>query len=199
MTTRTSRIDVRFIIGVALVLASIAGVWFVVSISKTTTQVYVANGVLLPGEQLTAANVRTIDVALGPATDTYLDAGELPEGMAITRTLTDGELIPRAALTDQVSLEATRVVIETAGAIPAGIAKGSTVTLWVTPAVDGDEAPEPRILVADAVVVTVTVAESMVQAKTSLELIVPQQAIAGVLAAIAGEGSFWVVPAGGAS
>ena len=96
-TSRVRRapwVDVRFLLGIVLIVASIAGVWFVVSAARQTAPMIAAARTLTPGEVITATDVRVVDVALGTLDEAYLAPDELTIGAIATRTVNAGELVP---------------------------------------------------------------------------------------------------------
>jgi hypothetical protein len=81
------------------------------------------------------------------------------------------------------------------------VAAGSVIELWHSPPVDdgGSQGP-PRILVADAIVTSVTKAEGMLSADgTTAEIVIDRADVAEVLAAITGGSVLSVVPIGSTS
>ncbi|MEV7620363.1 SAF domain-containing protein [Microbacterium sp. NPDC089321] len=86
--------DLRFVIGVLLVIASIAGVWLLVASSRQTSPVLQATRTVLPGETISSAELRVVDVGLGPVADEYLTPQSLDPGTVAVRTLSAGEIVP---------------------------------------------------------------------------------------------------------
>ncbi len=188
--------DVRFLVGVALVLLSVAGVWAVVASARSTSTAVVAERALVPGETLTDADVRAIDVGLGEATARYGADVEDMVGRVVTRPVGAGELIPQAAI-DTSSPGTTTVVVRSAGEVPAAVAPGRTVDLWTTPTTDHETASPPRILVAGATVASVEESSSSLSTNApAIELVVPTSAVAEVLAAQTAGDALAVVPSG---
>ncbi len=190
--------DARFLIGAVLVVASIAGVWLVVAAARQTTPVYAAARTLVPGEPIESGDLRVVDVALGSLEDTYLAAAALGIDTVATRTIQAGELVPSDALGDAAAVRTTTVVVQTATDVPASVTTGSAVEMWAAP-VDADGVvQEPRILVADATLASITRDESMMGGgAASVELIIPRDEVAEVLGAVSGEAALSIVPGGG--
>ncbi|GAB3280090.1 hypothetical protein [Microbacterium lacusdiani] len=196
--------DARFLIGVLLVAASIAGVWFVVAASRQTVSVLAAADTLVPGQPVTAADVAVVDVALGQARDAYLAPDALGEGLVALRTIEVGELVPAAGVGESELSDRTSVVVQSSVDVPAGLDRGALVELWETPPVDPadpGEFAEPRILVGDAVVARITRDDGvMASGGASLELVIERSRVADVLAAVAAGSVLSAVPtAGGAA
>jgi len=192
--------DVRFLIGIVLVVASIAGVWLLVTSSRQTAPALQATRTIVPGEAIDSGDFQVVDVGLGAVAGSYLAPQDLEPGSVATRTLAEGELVPTSAVGDAAEARTTTVVV-TSTAIPAGVRAGTPVELWHAPlGEDGRSFEEPRVLVADAVVATVGEAEGMLsQSSTDVELVIDRGDVADVLAAISGGSAISVIPAGGAS
>lgn len=194
-----ARLDLRFVIGVALVVASVAGVWLVVSAARATTAVAAASEAILPGQRVDATHVHPVDVALGASAQEYLTVAEVEAGATAVRGVGAGELVPRAALAVGTAADTTVVVVQSAVAVPAAVGPGTAVEVWITPIDEDRKAQQPRILVAEATVAsTPSSGSSMVRgAATTLELVVPRSAVAAVLEATAADALLSVVPIGG--
>ncbi|MET0296970.1 MAG: SAF domain-containing protein [Microbacterium sp.] len=192
--------DARFLLGLLLVAASIAGVWFVVAAARSTTPVLAAAHTIVPGAVVTDADVLVVDVALGQSGGAYIEPVDLVPGLVATRTIDEGELVPAAALDDAATARTTTVVLRSAADVPASVGPGSVVEVWRAPLLESGAYDEPRILVADATVVSVTRDESMMGGgSAALEIVIARSDVAAVLAAIADGSSLSVVPTSGAS
>ncbi|ACZ31515.1 hypothetical protein Xcel_2500 [Xylanimonas cellulosilytica DSM 15894] len=198
---RPSWRDPRLVVGVVLVALSVAlGSW-AVSAASSTTPVWVADGTLTPGDQLTADAVRAVEVRLGEGADHYLRADEpLPEGVVLTRVVDDGELVARSALGDAASLDVRSVAVEVDGALSPRVRKGAVVDVWFVPSTRaGAGAPEPRQVVGGVVVEQIDAAGSglVVGSSTTLHVLVPGEALPALLAALGDDGTVDVVPVTG--
>lgn len=192
----TRRIDSRLIIGILLVLGSMAGVAGIVLASHNTRTVYVASDNLAPGEPLTEDRLALAEVRVDDTSALYLGPDRLPtEPTVITRAVGAGELIPLSALgaADQTTAS---VVVTLTSSPPSGVDAGSRVELWV--ALPGERAgdyAEPSVVVPDATVVQRLDSDRLVGAATvELELQVPKSELQQVLAATTAEARMHVVP-----
>ncbi|MFT4211593.1 MAG: flagella basal body P-ring formation protein FlgA [Microbacterium sp.] len=203
MNVRTPRprarsvwLDPRFLVGLVLVVASIAGVWLVVAAARQTTPVLVAARTLVAGDAVASGDVRVVEVALGQLDDTY--AAALEAGAVAVRTVPAGELVPADALDTAEAVRTTTVVVPSSTAVPASVGPGTRVELWVAPRAGQDGYETPRILIADATVAAVVADDSLVATGgVSLEVVVPRSDVAALLEALADEGLISVVPATG--
>ncbi|MGP3535410.1 SAF domain-containing protein [Microbacterium sp. RD1] len=193
--------DTRFVLGLVLIAASIAGVWLVVTAARQTAPVLAAARTIVPGEVIGAGDLRPVEVALGASEGAYLAPDTLPEGAVAIRTIQEGELVPSGALGTADDARVTTIVIDTAVDVPAAVAAGSRVELWFAPpAEDQRTFAEPRILVADATVVSVAREEEVIgSAGAGLELVIPRADVAAALAAVADGSALSVVPVSGAA
>lgn len=203
-TTATVRrrrpIDPRLLIGLGLVVASVAGVVGLVSAIDSRTVVVAAPATLAAGERIERGDLLERSVSLAEAGGLYLAADDIPaEGLVVMRTVRAGELIPRSALGDAAGLESTSLVVETAARLSSDALAGSTVELWASP-VDAQRGGfgEPAVLVADAVVTRVLESDGLMSGSSggSVELQVPRDRVARILQAQADGDALAVVAAG---
>lgn len=191
--------DARFVIGLVLVAASIAGVWFVVGAARQTVPVLAASDTLVPGQAITAGDVTVVEVALGQAHGAYVSPDAIGDGLVAMRTIGAGELLPAGATGAADLSDRTSVVVRSSVDVPADVDRGALVELWETPPSDEPGAFEaPRILVADAVVARVTRDDGvMASGGAALELVIDRDRVAVVLAAVAAGSVLSAVPTAG--
>ena len=191
--------DIRFILGILLIVASVAGVWFVVGAARQTAPVFAASHTIVPGESITRADLEVVEVALGHVGDSYLTPAALTDGLVATRTVTAGELVPSGAIGDAAAARTTSVVVRSTVDVPASVEAGTVVEIWSAPLLDDGEYDLPRILVPDATVVSVIRDDSMIGGgAAALELVIPRSDVASTLAAMAGDAALSIVPTAGA-
>lgn len=201
------RPDVRLLIGLALVLASVAGMVGIVGALDRRVAVYAAPGALLPGEVVTADDLVERMVTLDGAEASYLRAGAIPpEGVVVARPVAAGELLATAAVGSADGIRATALVLPLAGPVSATIGPGSLVDVWAsaastsaasTSAASAEAVLPPIVLVGDATVVRVVEADGFVpDGAVEVEVLVPRTRIARVLQAIADGSALALVPAG---
>jgi hypothetical protein len=187
--------DLRFFLGILLIAASVAGVWFVVGAARQTAPVFTAAHTIVPGETLTRADLEVVEVALGQIGGAYFTPDALTEDLVATRTIAAGELVPAAAVGAADLARTTSVVVRSAVEVPASVDAGSVVEVWAAPLLERGDYDVPRILVPDATVVSVTRDDSMMGGgAASLELVIPRADVAATLAAMADGSALSVVP-----
>src|SRR4051812_44181257 len=96
---RRFTVDVRLLIGIALIALSVAGVLTIVSAADRRVTVYAAADTLAPGDRFDTGQLLARRVTLDDAQRLYLGAGEVPDdGLVATSVIRRGELIPRSAV-----------------------------------------------------------------------------------------------------
>ncbi|WP_449407945.1 SAF domain-containing protein [Microbacterium maritypicum] len=193
--------DLRFVIGLVLIAASITGVWVVVSSAGTTTSVFQTTRTIVQGEVLTADDLRTVEVNLAVLADDYLSPATLREGVVAARTLGAGELVPRSSLADAEARRTTTIVVSSSTGVQQEVGAGSVVELWETPAPpeDAEAIAPPRVLVGDAIVHALVEDDGVLSGgPTGVELVIDRGAVTDVLAAIAAGADLSIVPVGSA-
>jgi hypothetical protein len=201
---RRFAIDVRLVIGIGLVAASVAGVVSIVSASDQRITVYAAAQTFAPGDRIGADQLLPRQVTLDDAEGLYLR--EAPGSTLIaTQVVRRGELVPVAALSTSEGTRATSLVLALSGEVSESVVAGSLVDVWSSAAATGDGTVgssggfgPPAVLTADAVVIRVIEPDGIVSAADgqSVEVQVPRTRIARMLQAIANGDALAVVPAG---
>lgn len=120
----------RLLAGVLLVTVSVATGAKVVAAADRSVQVWaivrdVAAGTVLAPEDLRPARVRLFDTAAS-----YLDTAASPAGRAVTRGLSEGELVPAAALRTVPPGLIVNIPVQPANA-PA-VSRGQSVDVWAS-------------------------------------------------------------------
>lgn len=179
-------------------VASIVGVWAVVTSARTTVPVLAASRTIVAGEAVASGTLQVVHVALGAAGHGYVAPGELAEELVATRTIGAGELVPVGALAPAAASRVTSVVVTSATEIPGSVSPGTTVELWAAPRIAPGDYGVPEIIVADAVVRHVGEQVSVMgRPGVSLELVIGRSEVAATLGAVASDWAFSIVPVAG--
>jgi hypothetical protein len=188
--------DARFLIGIALVILSITGVWLIVSASDDAVPVLQAHRNITEGEALSSSDFQVVEIGLGSLADDYLGPQDLQPGQVASRTLEKGEIVPASAAVDAAENRSTTIVIESSTGIPEALAAGSVIEVWHAPPVEDGRAYDiPRILVSDVIVRAVLEEDGVLDdAGARVEIVIARADVADVLAAVTGGSSLSVVP-----
>jgi hypothetical protein len=186
--------DVRFFVGIALIAASVGGVWLTVHAASATEPYLVAARTVVAGDPLTAESAGWTEIALGAADPGYVRGPQLPDGVVLDRTVERGELIPASALVDEATLTTTTVVVQSSTAVSSSVVAGSSVELWAAPPTERGLFAAPEVIVPRAVVRTLRAEGSIVGSDvTSIELVVARSVVPAVLTAVAAGSALSVV------
>lgn len=124
-----SWLNVRTIVGVLLVIGSVALGAKVVASSDDRVGVWQATRDLAPGTVLTEADARIARVRL-PSTEQYIPADRPIAGTALSRQVDDGELLPRSSIGD--AEPGVSVTIPVAVGDAPSVRRGQRITVWVS-------------------------------------------------------------------
>lgn len=191
------RLDPRLLIGIVLVVGSTVGVWALVDGLDDTVDVYVARETLTPGTALELDRLDVESVRLGATEGGYLRVDATEDGLVVTRTVREGELVPAGAVADADRSGLSVVVVPSRGALASGLEAGSRVDVWSAGATERGGFEAPKVLVADAEIAGIVEDEGMVSTGgASVEVLVPSDRVAAVLEALATGDAIDLVAAG---
>lgn len=153
-------LDPRLLVGVLLVLASVAVGARVVAAAERGELVWSAARDLPAGTTLRADDLKVASVRLAGAAGRYVDAGAPPPtGYVLVRDLTAGELVPAAAVAVAGESSQRRLVSVpvTAHHFPSGLSRGHRVDVYLSASGDAGAAAveAPDLVLADAAVAEV--------------------------------------------
>lgn len=189
--------DPRLIIGLLLVIASIAGVVGLVTALDRTVDVYAAKEDLTVGERVSAADLSVVEVRVDGFENLYVSAGEpLESGTRASAFVKAGELVPARAIvgTDQQGRKPVSVPV--AGAISSSISVGGHVDVWsAAPEGTGNDYAEPARILEQVEVASVADIQSGFggTSGTNLELLVTDDELPALLGALANDSKITVV------
>ncbi len=195
---RPLAVDPRLLIGLALVVASVAGVVTLVTTADTTTEVLAAGAALSPGQRVQRDDLVVVDVRLATAGAHYLVPAEVPaEGVVVVRAVGEGELVPVDAVGSADGLRLASLVLDVRGALAASVVPGAVVDVWASREQEGGSFGPPAVIASGATVVRLVESDSIVSGgrTTAVEVLVPKSRIARVLEAAANSDAVSIVPA----
>ena len=124
--------DTRLVVGVLLVLLSMAIGAKAIAAADDTVPMYAAAAALVPGQPVTQSDVKRVDVQLGADRGSYLAADHdiAPDTFAL-RDVRPGELLPKSALGKAADIDLKPVSVPVDGGGAGQLAAGSIVDVWV--------------------------------------------------------------------
>lgn len=136
--------DLRLVLGVLLVVGSVAGVYGIVAAADRRVTVYAAASALTPGERIDAGDLVPRSVALDGADRLYLAAGRIPSGgLVVTQPVAKGELLPTSSVGSTSGVRATSLVIQLATRVSGAVVPGATIDIWAAADPDAMAAVTP--------------------------------------------------------
>ncbi len=202
---RPSWRDTRLVVGVVLVLLSMAVGAKVIAAADDTVPMYAAAASLVPGQPVTQGDVRRVDVQLGANRGSYVAADHdiAPDTFAL-RDVRAGELLPRSALGTRADVNLKPVSVPVDGGGAAQLAAGSIVDVWVN-AKDPSSAAEKygkpvKTLEAAPVVRAPDAGDGGLggaTGTTAVQIMVPEDGVQALIAAIDQGAKITLVPVPG--
>lgn len=193
---RPSWKDPRLLVGVLLVLVSIAGVIFLVGSADRTTEVYAARDGIAVGERLTPENVVRAKVRLGDTEQHYItvEAG-LPENVVAVQRIAKDQLVPRASLGGVDQLNRKPVALNIEQTLPSQAVAGARVDVWVAQPDAKNGFSEPKLILPGAEIAEVASGSTALGSSktTVLMVLVEDKQMPALLGAQANEAKISVV------
>lgn len=190
--------DPKLLIGLLLIAVSISAVVGIIHVTNKTTTYYVAARDLTVGEQLTAEDIKPVEVNLADSAAHYLDSADIPADQSlIVDNIRAGQLISRTSLAalDPQGRRESSILLES------GLAKnftpGQRVDIWVSKhAETGNGYKDPQLIATGAEIASITAEESMIggTGKSTVQLLLSEQALPNLLAAVNNEDKINLVP-----
>lgn len=190
------RFDFRLVVGVAVVGASVAAGYVVVTSANRTDEVYVTRTTVVAGTPLRSSDLELVSANLSDVTIAYVAAGELAEGAIATRTIGAGEFVPLSAVGRASAVTSTRLVVDVASGLPGDTEPGTAVDVWATVTDPYGEMPSSSSIVVPGATFVGALEPDTFASESSLraELIIPRAAIRDLLAAQGDGARIVVVP-----
>ena len=200
MTHSTSRrLDLRLIIGIAIVVITALAGFALVTSADNTTSVYAAAKSLTPGHVLQKTDLVLTDVKLGKSSSAYLDASGLTQGAMVTKAVSAGELVPVSAVGTAKQVATTNVVVQLDVPLSSDAVEGSNVDVWASLAAGQGVFGPPAVIISGAQIAHITEATGLAASNggVRVEIVVPQSKVAALLESQANGDAISLVPSRG--
>lgn len=194
--------DLRLVVGLLLVLLSVAGGIRLAAELDESTPVYTAARDLLPGQLVTQADLVPVPVRLGERAEGYVDGtAPVQPGTYLLRQVLEGELVPAAALGTQRQAVDKTVSVPVDPVAVRSVVPGAVVDVWVShrdrDAV-GEVYGEPDLLLEGAVVDQVPSEGGSLSAglgRSAVQVVVPADRVGDLIGAVDQGARVTLVPA----
>ena len=149
--------DPKLIVGILLVLASVAGVISLVGAADQTAEAYTAREAIAVGEKLTVDKLNRVKVRLGDLEQHYLTPGTgVADGLVAAQRIGKDQLVPRESLGQLDGLDRKPVAVTIDEALPAQAVAGSRVDVWVALPDTRNGFSQPTLLLPGAEIAQIT-------------------------------------------
>ncbi|MDR6687036.1 hypothetical protein J2Y41_002599 [Arthrobacter sp. 1088] len=165
--------DPRLLVGVLLMLVSVAGVISVVSTADRTTQVYAAREGIAVGQTVGPGDLTIVQVRLDDVESAYVTVeGGIAQGKVALQRIEKGQLVPQKSLGQADGLNRKPVAISMDESLPAQAVPGAKVDVWVAMPGSQNALEEPQLLLPGAEIAEVTAGSGALGAsKTTVVLV----------------------------
>lgn len=191
--------DPRLIIGVLLVVLSVAGVVALVQSVDERRGYWAAATDIVPGTRVTAEDFHVVQASMSESEGHYWAAErELPLEFLVSSTILQGELLTQRQVAESDPDGRQQVGVRVSEDMPAAVTVGSRVDVWVAAATDdGRGYDEPTKMISNAEVIGTDDNSSAFAAAntTTVYLMLSQDAVPPVLDAQANDAKIALVPA----
>jgi hypothetical protein len=196
----------RLLVGVVLILLGTAVGARIVASADDTTPMYAASTAIRPGDHLSTDNLRRVDVQLGDEASRYLSAhSAVGEDSFALREILEGELVPASAVGSRATVVVQPVTVEVDANSARGLPTNAVVDVWVSPR--DPESTQERYLDATLTLQRVSVSPvsqdsgrfGVVTSTMAVQIRVPRDKVAEVIAAVDKQSRFTLVPVPGQS
>ena len=192
--------DPRLIIGIVLILGALLAGTMAVHLANRNERYYVAAQTLVVGSPIDPQKLKLVEMNPGQSGTNYLKVGQLSKDRTLNRTVKQGELLPRSALSKEKA-GMRSLVLNLGTELPAGTEKGDALELWQLPASahgssDVEEQEYAQKLTGHAILRDIRDPSANVAARTkpSIEVVVDQQDLPAVLAAVGRNSQIVAIP-----
>ena len=176
----------NLILGMLLVILSVAGVWLVIEANNHTEEFLVAANPAASGSMISEASFRVVRMNLGASSGLYLKPGDVEPGAYLLNTMAAGQLVALGSVASAIIDSRQPVVITSTMPLPQGVGVGDFVDIWVSEAKEGGSFAAPMTLVLDAEIVDIAEAKGvMSDQQPQVQVLVPVESVSPILDAVA--------------
>lgn len=188
--------DPRLLIGILMVLASVAGVVALVGNADKTVPMYAAKDALVVGQKVSHDSFRIVQVQLGEVDGQYLDPAAALEGnMVAIRMVPRDELVPRSSIGHTDALDRKPASVSVDEPLPKEVEVGTHVDVWVSLPDERNGFQAPVLMLPGAEVAALNVASTSLGSgkNTQLMVLVTDEQMPKFLGAVANKAKVSVV------
>ncbi|MCK0111388.1 SAF domain-containing protein [Ornithinimicrobium sp. F0845] len=196
--------DTRLLVGLLLVMLSVAGGVRLASSLDETTPVYAAAREILPGQEVEAQDLVPVRVRMDAPMAHYLDGTQpLAPGTVALRQVAEGELVPAGSLGTASQARDKTVTVPIDPAAAQTFTVGTVVDMWVSrrdPDQVGTAYLDPELLLSRAVVAATPTSSNglgMGIGRAAVQVVVPADRVGAVISSVDQGAKLTLVPSPG--
>jgi hypothetical protein len=179
-----SWLDGRLVIGVLLIVVSIAAGAKILDSARHYDTVWAAARDLSPGTTLSHSDLTPVKVRFRDHGARYVAGGSDLAGWTVTRPVPAGELIPRSAVSERAGTPVRLITVPIERLrMPRGDVRGALVDVYLTLRTAEGTLAVPQLVIANVTVADVISESSLGGSGGGLVLRVPESMVAAVIAA----------------
>ncbi|WP_394938894.1 hypothetical protein [Psychromicrobium sp. YIM B11713] len=187
--------DPRLMIGVLLVLVSVAGAVLLLGSADQTTDAYVSQGNIAVGQKIEQSKLNRVKVRLNDVQSSYYLANEvIPKDAVAVQYIPQGQLIAKHSVAQADLLGRKPVAIDLEQELPLSAAAGDRVDIWIAAA---DSSPDavPKLLLPNTEIAALHKGKNGLSGNTPdvLYVLVDDQHLPVLLAALSNKSRISVV------
>jgi hypothetical protein len=177
----------RTLVGLGLVVVSLAGVGFVVNESQQTRVIAVTATEIIAGQRIAESDVVALVVPQGDVFDAYAHPADFSDSPVTSQSLGSGQLVPKAILGFETLSDDSVITIELSIGSPDWLRAGAVTELWVAPPGAENTFLAPFVLAPRVSILKVSRDEGFAAdtLRTRVEVLVPRRHLPGAIHALA--------------
>ena len=184
----------NLLLGVLLIVLSVAGVWYAIESNNKTDDYLVAARPASSGSMVTKDSFRVEHFNLSSSSNLYLKPGQVPVGSYLLTTLDSGQLIAKGSVATSIIDARQPVIISSTMPVPDTLKVGDFVDIWVSEAIENGKFAPAVTLVRDAEVTDIMQPSGVIADQAPrIQVLVPVVSVAPILDAIASKGALSLV------
>jgi len=183
------------LVGILLAAAGIAAGWYFLFGGQGTHRYWVAKLDLPAGAALSSDVLTAKSYELGDSGSSYLESTDSVQDFVLTEPLAKGQLVGASQVSESATKDMVSVVLQPSTMLASRVRAGSVVKVWTTPKDASGQFELPELLIEVAQVFSVVKPDGVFKAAVpQVELMVPEQSVPALLAAIAAEDAITLIP-----
>jgi hypothetical protein len=186
MSTRKSKVSIRIIIALTLMIASLLSSFLITTVANKEDSFWIANKELSPGQQIAISDISEVKINAGVISAKYLSTDLDPVGSIVLDRISTNTLIEKSSISDNLSLVNSAEISLNIRAVdlPTGLRAGDRASIYlVEDAEPGSFPSDPELIISDIYLGAIERKESNFGADVAITVAVGRTEILDILRA----------------